>query len=125
MKKYLFTLILISGYYFATAQEYFQLDSIISDTVYITKSSGKYYENQTFIDRNYKSLTSRTEIQDTTLYISAKAKLIQGADEEIGFINQNLQNTKQQIKNMQSRKNILALQKARHQKLITRLRKKY
>lgn len=125
MRKVLYIFGICLSVYLLQGQETFAVDSIISDTVYITKSGGKFYENQTFVDKNYNSLTTKKEIKDTLAYVISKLKKIEDTVQEIQLVDDEISSFRKMIKSIGIRKDILLKQRQRHEKLIKRLRAKY
>ena len=109
---------------FLTAQETFKTDSIISDTIYFNKKSGKTYENQTVIDKNYNSVTTKSEIPDTAVYIQSKQREYDQLTDQLRFINQNIDQMQRMIVEQRKQKDVIQNRQLRILKFIKQLRRK-
>ena len=109
---------------FLTAQETFKTDSIISDTIYFNKKSGKTYENQTVIDKLYNSVTVKTEIPDTAVYIQGKQREYDQLTDQLRFINQNIDQMQRMIAEQRKQKDVIQNRQLRILKFIKQLRRK-
>jgi predicted patatin/cPLA2 family phospholipase len=109
---------------FLTAQETFKTDSIISDTIYFKKTAGKWYENQTVIDKNYNSVTTKSEIPDTAVYIQGKQREYDQLTDQLRFINQNIDQMQNMIREQRKQKDVIQNRQLRILKFIRQLRRK-
>ncbi len=107
-----------------SSQETFKTDSIISDTIYFKKTLGNWYENQTVIDKFYNSVTTKTEIPDTAVYILSKQREYDQLTDQLRFINQNIDQMQRMIVEQRKQKDVIQNRQLRILKFIKQLRRK-